>query len=148
MHPILKALGVTKLPITHSENDILKKFHADNLVLLRAQQLMVEQFGETVAKQMHPSEREAFLKRAGAIASEKSRVEFNVTTLPYSGAAVIRAVFNNTETYFNGTPDQARAWKFGGECCPAHVVEEYRLVYKFVGYGQQDAEMHGHFQQK
>ena len=76
MHPILTALGVSKIPVGTAENDILKKVLNDHLFAQRAQELMIQHFGETVARQMHPVEVAALLKRVGAVAPPPPTVKW------------------------------------------------------------------------
>src|SRR6266576_344150 len=61
MHPIIEALGLKELPAP--EVELLQKIFNDNLISIRAQQLMIEHFAPEAIRQLHPMERTALLKR-------------------------------------------------------------------------------------
>jgi hypothetical protein len=107
MHPILSALGVSKIPLGTTENEILKKVLNDHLFNQRAMELMIVQFGETVAKQMHPVEVTALLKRTGAIAPPAPTVKWEFVDMDQqTGSGVysycIRATFRSEVRNFPG----------------------------------------------
>jgi len=61
MHPIIESLGLKELPAP--EVELLQKILNDNLITIRAQELMIEQFAAAAIRQLHPIERAALLKR-------------------------------------------------------------------------------------
>lgn len=90
MHPIISALNLTELPAP--ETELLQKILNDNLISIRCQQLMIEQFAPEAIRQLHPSyERPAFLKRIGAVPKPKGRAVWGVVYLDISNRAFVKA---------------------------------------------------------
>jgi hypothetical protein len=90
MHPIIAALNLTELPAP--EVELLQKILNDNLISIRCQQLMIEQFAPEAIRQLHPSyERPAFLKRIGAVPKPKARAVWGVVYVDISNRAFVKA---------------------------------------------------------
>lgn len=137
LHPILVALleslELKELPAP--ETELLQKILNDNLITIRAQQLMVEHFAPEVIRQLHPQERAPFLKR---IAPPKPvhLVLWTVQTSMHSRLIHIHGQCGRCgqDVNFTGKPDEAPLVKWGHctlgpSAIPPQVIAEYKSVY-------------------
>jgi hypothetical protein len=147
MHPLIIALEIKKLPVGLSENELVEKILNDSFLNRRAMYHMVSQFAETAIKQMHPIERAGFVKRLGCGPAVVQKVSWAVCQAPNSGLWMITGKVFGEDISFTGPPENAPLLKFRGETVPRHVVEEYSQRYVAMGF-EQDAQQHGHFQQR
>jgi hypothetical protein len=142
MNPILEALAVDCEPITlpTRDDEILKKILSDNLVTLRAQEIMVAHFALEAVRQMKPAERQALLKRIGCgPRPAHHRVTWAVEPGLQSGRPMIKGTCGRcgNSCHFTGTPAAATTttWSHclvGPSRIPEAFIEEYRGKYGFT----------------
>jgi hypothetical protein len=137
MHPILKALGFETLP--GPENETLKKVLNDNLVTLRAQELMVEHFAAQAIQQMHASERANLIKKITPPPAHKHLVSWIVQGGIHTGKTQIvgRCGRCGGDCFFDGKPEFAPGviWShclLGPSKIPESVIEEYKDRFNYV----------------
>ena len=136
MHPIIESLGLKELPTT--EVELLQKILQDNLVTLRAQQLMVSHFAVAAIEQMHPVERAALIKRISPPPTPVHHISWTVQKATHSGQLHIHGQCGRCgqDVNFTGKPDDAPhvVWShctLGPSKIPASVVEEYRAKHVY-----------------
>lgn len=132
-HPLLDLLTITEQDCRKAgvtEAQVVKAILTDNLVTLRAQELMVHQFATHVVADMGLLEKERLRKHALPRVAEKIGWEVNPIS-QYSGQPMtgIRATCGGESEMFMGSPEKAIEWAFHGQKCPAHLIEEYRRGY-------------------
>jgi hypothetical protein len=129
MNPIIEALALKELPAP--ETELLQKILNDNLITIRAQQLMIEHFAPEAIKQLHPvHERPAFLKRispppAAALNAPTSKVTWTIARAMLSQKAQIVAKRGAETFVFVGKPADAAHVVMCGEKVPPEVIAEY-----------------------
>jgi hypothetical protein len=141
MHNIIKALKesfeLKELPA--SEVELLQKILADNLITLRAQQLMIEHFAAEAIRQLHPVERPAFLKRISPPPKPLYKVLWEVKGGLHTGRPHIHGACGQCgqDVNFTGDPEQAPGvvWThcpLGPSKIPESVIQVYETKHGLI----------------
>jgi hypothetical protein len=144
MHPIIAALGVEIPP--DKESEVLAKIVRDNLVSLRAQELVTTAYGDVAIRQMHPREKAALLTRLGLGEKKPSAREITwhvaIPAVPGTPVALVGRLIGEAddegkrqiieEVRYQGTPENAHRVTWKNSRPPADVVAEYETQHKPV----------------
>jgi len=127
---IEELFGTTSLPCP--EEELRKKILSDNLVTLRAQELMISQFASEAIRQMHPVERQALIKRISPPPKPLHQVGWKVESGLQSGKPRIVGYCGRCgqDCHYDGKPSSAKdvVWAhctLGPSKFPVAIIEEY-----------------------
>lgn len=140
-NPIIEAFNFTIWTMPpDSEDEIIRKVVGDNLIGLRAQELMIRFFAAEAIKGLRPVERDALLKRMGyGPRPAQHHASWIVEPGLHSGKPTIRGTCGRcgNDCLFTGTPDVARStvWAHctvGPSRIPEAIIEEYKGRFGFT----------------
>ena len=136
MNPIIAALGIETFQ--GSEEELLKKILNDNLVALRAQELMVQHWAEAAIRKMHPVERQALIKRVVPPPPVEYKVFWRVEGGLITGKPLLMGSCGRCgqTCHFDGKPAAASSvvWphcSLGPSKPTESAIEEYKARFNF-----------------
>lgn len=135
---MLKALGIESLPPGISEYELTARIMRNPEVSRLAHELVTRHYSLVAVQNMSEPQKAKLAQEIGATKPRPTPIRWSVGQGEMTGQWFVRAVGHSEETFFNGTPERARAFKFMGETCPPDVVAEYAQVYVWVGGGEDD----------
>ena len=148
MNRILEVLGVKSIPPGQTEHSLLSKLLKNPEIIQAVLDLLVARNADSaILTILSPAAKTRLLNHIGCGPAVAQKVSWAVCRVPNSGQWMIVGKVFGENIFFTGTPENAPLLKFRGETCPRHIVEEYSRVYVAMGF-EQDAQQHGHFQQR